>query len=109
MIVFAGMFELCFWMFELCLDVWCMAIVLILASGCVWNYFCVGASSQRGQQKPEENLVAGWRQACRAVAHGATTCACRATHLGAIVLDSIYSRSVNHHQVCHASPDGAAR
>jgi hypothetical protein len=30
---------------------------------------------------------------------GATTCACRVTHLGAGVLDSIYSRGVNHHQV----------
>jgi hypothetical protein len=34
-------------------------------------------------------LVAGWRQACRAIAHGVATCACHATHLGAGVLDSI--------------------
>jgi Ethanolamine utilization protein EutJ (predicted chaperonin) len=85
-----------------------MAIVLILASGCVWDYFCACVLSRRGQQKPEENLVARWRQACRAVAHGAATCACRATHLGAGVLDSIYSVGVNHDQACHASPDGAA-
>jgi hypothetical protein len=57
--------------------------------------FCAGASSRRGQQKPEENLVPGWRQACHTVAHGAATCAYRATNLGAGVLDSINSIGVN--------------
>jgi hypothetical protein len=57
--------------------VWFMGSVPILASGCVWNYFCSGASSRRRQQKPEENFVAGWRQACRAVVHGAAMCAWR--------------------------------
>jgi hypothetical protein len=43
----------------------------------------------RGQQKPEETSVSGCHQACRADAHGAATCACRATPLGAAVLGNM--------------------
>jgi hypothetical protein len=40
-------------------------------------------------------LVPGWRRACRSVAHGATTCACRATNLGVGVLGSINTIGVD--------------
>jgi hypothetical protein len=43
----------------------------------------------RGQQKPEETSVCGWHQACRAVAHCATTCDCCATLLGATILGNM--------------------
>jgi hypothetical protein len=56
-------------------------------SGFVLWIFC-RCVELRGQQKPEETFVSGCHQACRAMRVGAATCACRATPLGATVLDN---------------------
>jgi hypothetical protein len=65
----------------------CPHIGFWMSGGVLW-FFC-RCVELGGQQKPEENYVCGWHQACHAVAHGAATCACRATPVGAGVLGNM--------------------